>query len=472
MNIVITYSQQIAIVSLLSGVTLSALVAWWIHHSRCREKDLDYNAKEHKLNQKIVELEEECQLKDGAIEMRDEQIEKERINRASLQARCERIPELIERIKEQENTIRKLTQKQMELESDLTAQRVKAQEERYAYNKSLEILKQSRDDIKLQFNRLANSVFQEQSQRFRTQSSESIKEILEPLKQQVEQFRRRVDEVHNQESKDMASLRSQIDTLRTLNQAIEQEAKNLTNALKGDSKSRGIWGEMVLQRVLEVSGLKEGIEYEKEISIEIESKRYRVDIVIHLPNGRDIIIDSKTNLIDYEKYINSTDSTQASLHLANHIKALKTQIDSLSAKRYFSAFKSIDAVMLFVPIEGALSSAIAKDTTLYEYAYNKKIILVSPSSLLPALKSIESSWKIERQNKNAMVIAQKAGAMYDKFALFVEDMTKIGKQITTLQKSYDNAYSKLTSGRGNLIDRVEELKELGVNSTKEIPTSP
>ncbi len=471
MNIVITYSQQIAIVSLLSGAILSALIGWWIHHSRCREKDLDYNAKEHKLNQKIVELEEECQLKDGAIEMRDEQIEKERINRASLQARCERIPELIERIKEQENTIRKLTQKQMELESDLTAQRVKAQEERYAYNKSLEILKQSRDDIKLQFNRLANSVFQEQSQRFRTQSSESIKEILEPLKQQVEQFRRRVDEVHNQESKDMASLRSQIDTLRTLNQAIEQEAKNLTNALKGDSKSRGIWGEMVLQRVLEVSGLKEGIEYEKEISIEIESKRYRVDIVIHLPNGRDIIIDSKTNLIDYEKYINSTDSTQASLHLANHIKALKTQIDSLSAKRYFSAFKSIDAVMLFVPIEGALSSAIAKDTTLYEYAYNKKIILVSPSSLLPALKSIESSWKIERQNKNAMVIAQKAGAMYDKFALFVEDMTKIGKQITTLQKSYDNAYSKLTSGRGNLIDRVEELKELGVNSTKDIPTT-
>ena len=472
MNIVITYSQQIAIVSLLSGAILSALIGWWIHHSRCREKDLDYNAKEHKLNQKIVDLQEECQLKDGAIEMRDEQIEKERINRASLQARCERIPELIERIKEQENTIRKLTQKQMELESDLTAQRVKAQEERYAYNKSLEILKQSRDDIKLQFNRLANSVFQEQSQRFRTQSSESIKEILEPLKQQVEQFRRRVDEVHNQESKDMASLRSQIDTLRTLNQAIEQEAKNLTNALKGDSKSRGIWGEMVLQRVLEVSGLKEGIEYEKEISIEIESKRYRVDIVIHLPNGRDIIIDSKTNLIDYEKYINSTDSTQASLHLANHIKALKTQIDSLSAKRYFSAFKSIDAVMLFVPIEGALSSAIAKDSTLYEYAYNKKIILVSPSSLLPALKSIESSWKIERQNKNAMVIAQKAGAMYDKFALFVEDMTKIGKQITTLQKSYDNAYSKLTSGRGNLIDRVEELKELGVNSTKEIPTSP
>jgi len=266
-------------------------------------------------------------------------------------------------------------------------------------------------------------------------------------------------------------LQHEIGTLKTLNQQISQDAINLTKALKGENKKQGIWGEMVLTRILENSGLREGSEFQREVTCYTEeNKSFRPDVIVKLPNEKDIIIDAKTSLIAYERYINTQDPKAKAQQLKAHIDSIKNHINSLSEKNYenLKGLNTLDFIFMFMPIEGALATALEHNNTLYDYALNQKIILVSPTTLLVAMRTIENIWRQEKQNKNAKEIAKRAGAMYDKFVGFSEDMIKISKQLDTVQQSFLLAKTKLSHGKGNLVDQAQNLKELGAQSSKKL----
>ena len=286
------------------------------------------------------------------------------------------------------------------------------------------------------------------------------------------EFRERIDRVHTEETKEMATLMQEIRQLRELNHRISEDAVNLTRALRGESKTQGIWGEMVLERVLEASGLRKGEEYEREVSLQdTRGRRFRPDVVVHLPDHRDLIIDAKTSLVAYERYVNTDEEEERRRYARLHLDAVKRHIDRLAEKNYseLEGIETLDFVFMFLPIEGALMLALQEDPGLYDAAFLRHIVLVSPTTLLVALRAVENTWRRERQNHNAQEIARRAGALYDKFVSFAEELEKMGKQLDTVQKSYDMAWKKLIDGRGNIVRQVETLRELGAKTNKTLP---
>jgi len=348
------------------------------------------------------------------------------------------------------------------------------EQERKASDEKLRLLEDARKKMAVDFENLANKVLDTTSQKFTEQNKVSIGSVLTPLREQMESFRKRVDQIHQDETKDRGALTEQLRQLETLNQRINQEAANLTNALKGNKKTQGDWGEMILETVLNDSGLRKGIEFETQTGHKDEGNRlYKPDVIIHLPDNKDIIIDSKVSLVDYNTYMNAEDDRQCADALGAHIKAIRNHIDTLNEKDYSSlkGIRSLDVVIMFIPIEGASIAAFQGDDSLFRYALERKIAIVTPSTLLPTLRTIESIWRYERQNENARRIASKAAVIYDKFRGFLEDMERLGSQIQTTQKTYDGAMNKLTHGTGNLIRQTEQFREMGVKVKKEIPKS-
>jgi DNA recombination protein RmuC len=320
-----------------------------------------------------------------------------------------------------------------------------------------------KDQISLEFESISNRIYQESSQK----SSNQIREILTPFRENLDNFHRWIANYYENESKERFSLKREIESLKELNKKISQDAINLTNALKYDNKIQGSWGEMVLKRVLESSGLREGVEYisQKSFSSSDAKKRYIPDIIIKLPKNRDVIIDSKVSLKSYEAFVNAKGDIE------EFFDSISRHIDSLSKKEYqaISALNSLDFVLMFIPIEGAFSLLHTKGEKLIEDAYKKGVVIVSPTTLLSVLKVIENGWRFEYQNQNALIIAKRAKELYEKFVLFVEEMQKIDLSLTKAKNSYDEAFKKLSSGRGNLINRSKELKELGAfNSKKDL----
>jgi DNA recombination protein RmuC len=335
----------------------------------------------------------------------------------------------------------------------------------------LENIQNSKDQLKEQFENIANAVMERNN---RTSQSH-LKAILEPFRENIKEFNQKIENYYHDESKERFSLIKEIEKLQALNYKISQDAVNLTNALKGDNKIQGDWGEYILERVLENSGLKKGREYEvqKEYK-DIDGNRTRPDVIVHLPDKKDIIIDSKLSLNAYEKFHSSEDKFEKDQYLLKHIDSINRHIKELSRKRYedIPDINSLDFVLLFIPIEAAFLLAVEKDRGVYERAYSQNIILVSPSTLLAVLRTIQNSWRYEYQNKNAQLIAKKAGDMHDKFVSFVDEMLLVERSLQKAQTSYENAFKKLSSGKGNLISRSKQLKELdGVyhkKSTKEL----
>lgn len=364
-----------------------------------------------------------------------------------------------------------LQEKYHQLQTTNATLEVKIEEQnRYNQEKSL-LLESHKAELKEEFEKVANRVLQNNAQTFTSLSTQNLDKLINPLHQQLYEFKQQVADVYTKESQERAVLQHEIGTLKTLNQQISQDAINLTKALKGENKKQGIWGEMVLTRILENSGLREGSEFQREVTCYTEeNKSFRPDVIVKLPNDKDIIIDAKTSLIAYERYINTQDSKAKAEHLKAHIDSIKKHINSLSEKNYenLKGLNTLDFIFMFMPIEGALATALEHNTTLYDYALNKKIILVSPTTLLVAMRTIENIWRQEKQNKNAKDIAKRAGAMYDKFVGFSEDMVKISKQLDTVQQSFLSAKTKLSHGRGNLVDQAQNLKELGAQSSKKL----
>ena len=325
-----------------------------------------------------------------------------------------------------------------------------------------------------EFENLANKILEEKSSKFTEQNKENMKNILSPLQEKIQLFEKKVDDTHKESIDYHAALRQQIIGLSEMNAQMSKETLNLTKALKGDSKMQGNWGELVLERVLEKSGLEKDREYYVQQShTAVDGNRVFPDVVINLPDGKKMIVDSKVSLTAYEKYINEEDDSLKTSYLKEHVSSIKRHVEQLGEKNYHDLYEieSPDFVLLFIPIEPAFAMALNEDTTLYNKAFEKNIVIVTPSTLLATLRTIDSMWANQKQQENAMEIARQAGALYDKFQGFVEDLIKIGKKIDESKIEYGAAMNKLVEGKGNLITSVEKLKKMGAKAKKALPES-
>ena len=333
-------------------------------------------------------------------------------------------------------------------------------------------VEQLQEKFTKEFENLANKILEEKTNKFTEQNKENLKNILSPLQEKIQLFEKKIEDTHKESIDYHAALRQQILGLREMNAQMSKETLNLTKALKGDSKMQGNWGELILERVLEKSGLEKGREYEVQQSfITDEGNRVFPDVVINLPDGKKMIVDSKVTLTAYERYINEEDDDAKVQHLKEHVMALKRHVDQLSAKNYHDLYQieSPDFVLLFIPIESAFALALNEDTSLYNKAFEKNIVIVTPSTLLATLRTIDSMWANQKQQENAMEIARQAGGLYDKFQGFVDDLIKVGNKIKDSKTEYDNAMNKLVEGSGNLVTRVENLKKMGAKAKKSLP---
>ena len=323
-----------------------------------------------------------------------------------------------------------------------------------------------------EFENLANKILDEKATKFTNQNKENIKNILEPLEKKIQSFEKKVTDSDEKRAGFQSALKTQLENLKQMNQQMSKETINLTKALKGDSKSQGNWGELVLERVLEKSGLEKDREYFVQQSfVQDGGRRVLPDVVIHLPDNKKMIIDSKVSLTAYEQYINEEDENLRGTHLKEHLNSLKRHIEQLSAKKYEGLYEieSPDFVLLFVPIETAFSVATNEDSSIYNRAFEKNIVIVTPSTLLATLRTIDTMWTNEKQQRNAIEIARQAGALYDKFNGLLQDLIAVGKRIDDSKKEYSNAMNKLVEGRGNLIVSVEKLKKMGAKAKKALP---
>jgi DNA recombination protein RmuC len=323
-----------------------------------------------------------------------------------------------------------------------------------------------------EFENLANKILDEKTNKFTEQNKENMKNILSPLQDKIQLFEKKVEDTHKESIDYHAALRQQILGLSKMNEQMSKETLNLTKALKGDSKMQGNWGELVLERVLEKSGLEKGREYEVQQSFTTaEGNRVYPDVVINLPDGKKMIVDSKVTLTAYERYINEEDDDVKTQYLKEHVNAIKRHVDQLGEKNYQDLYQieSPDFVLLFIPMEPAFALALNEDTTLYNKAFEKNIVIVTPSTLLATLRTIDSMWANQKQQENALEIARQAGALYDKFEGFVSDLIKIGKRMDEAKSEYGNAMNKLVEGKGNLITSVEKLKKMGAKAKKALP---
>lgn len=406
---------------------------------------------------------------------------------AALRARTENeISNLEKQLDEKQNELDALLDKIDVKDKLLSAQNVKTTEkeaEVKALQEKLATLKEEVDKIgekyAAEFKNLANEILEDKSQRFTQRNKENLEALLKPLDENIKEFKKTVTEVYDKESKERFSLGNEVKKLADLNQQMSEEARNLTKALKGDSKTQGDWGEMILESILEKSGLRKDEEYfmQEELKDEegkplrssAENKKMRPDAVVKYPDNRTVIIDSKVSLNAFTRYMDAPDPEIRQKELNAHVAAIKNHIITLSAKGYDDYEQSLDFVMMFIPSEPAYIAAMQGDKDLWSFAYDKRILLMNPTNLITSLKLISDLWKREYQNRNALAIAERGALLYDKFAGFVDNMKDIGKKLNQATESYTAAFGQLATGRGNLMRQAEELRELGIKPRKSLP---
>ncbi len=359
-----------------------------------------------------------------------------------------------------------------ELRTNYAALQAQTRAERSSLEEKLQLLKQNREQLTGDFELLANKIFEEKTQTFSKNSQQLLDVTLSPLKNQLDEFRKRVDHVYTVESKERHVLQDQIKQLREESMRISEDANNLTRALKADNKSQGNWGELTLVRALEMCGLREPEEYETQTSYKADDNSRQIpDVVVHLPGGKDIIIDSKVSLVAYARYFEVESEEEKSQAIAQHLQSVRQHIKQLSDKSYqhLPGISTLDYVMLYIPIEGASAMALQGHRGLWEEAYSKNIVLVSPTNLLAILRSVETIWRHEKQNKNAEEIARQAGNLHDKFVGLIGSMESVGRNLDAANVAYEKAYSQLSTGKGNLVSRVHNLEKLGAKTKHTIP---
>ncbi|MGD9653684.1 MAG: DNA recombination protein RmuC [Sulfuricurvum sp.] len=360
------------------------------------------------------------------------------------------------------------------LERDYAILHTRHEESSRSFEEKIRLLDEAKAQMKVQFEQLAAQIFEQKAKTFDEAHTKGLDLLLKPFREQIAQFATQSKEQFIHDAKERQSIKDEILRLKTLNERLSQDAINLTQALKGENKTQGNWGEIVLERILEESGLREGHEYEVQSTLsDEEGKKFRPDVIVHLPQNKDIIIDSKVSLVAYDAFVRAENDEERTQALKQHLLSIHAHIKGLSGKRYeqLSGVRTLDFVLLFMPIEGAFLLALEQDNTFFKTAYEQNIVVVSPSTLLVTLRTIEHIWRSEYQERNAKAIAESAEALYEKLVAFVEDMEKIGEQIGRTQKSYEGAMNKLSTGKGNLIRRVESMRKLGLKPKKTLPSS-
>ena len=365
---------------------------------------------------------------------------------------------------QQESELRRLDRERAGLAAEL-------HEQQEHHQQRLEDLQGARDALRAQFAELAGKIFDEREQRFAETSQQRLGQLLDPLRERIQSFEKRVEESYQQEARERFSLGKELERLQGLNQRLSEEATHLTQALKGQ-KTQGNWGELVLERVLEHAGLQKGREYHTQVSLKsAEGERFQPDVLIQLPGEKQVVVDAKVSLTAYQQCVAATDDVQRQAALKQHVLSLRSHLKGLSLKDYqqLDGLHSLDFVLLFVPIEAAFAAALQADPGLFQEAFDQHIVIVSPTTLLATLRVIDSLWRQERQSQNAREIAERAGALYDKFVAFIADLDEVGMRLQQLDKAYAGARNKLVEGRGNLISRSENLKLLGARASKSLP---
>ncbi len=399
---------------------------------------------------------------------------------------------LIDQANEQEVALKVAIEKQSRYESDIAGLREELRLEREKAERSSNLLsaksqelvgmheklteqkkeiESMHEKLQIQFKNLANEILDEKTKKFTDQNKTNLSDILNPLKEKIAEFEKKVEQTNNESIARNSALKEQIVSLKELNIQITKEAENLTKALKGESKTQGNWGEFMLETILEKSGLVKGEQYQMQVSKTADDgRRLQPDVIINLPEDKHIIIDSKVSLNAYERYVSSEDDAERIVEIKNHLLSIRSHIKGLSEKNYQSLYElgSLDFVLLFMPIEPAFSLAVQNDAQLFTDAYDKNIVIVSPSTLIATLRTIASIWRQENQNRNALEIARQGGQLYDKFTAFCEDLIKIGENLNTTKKNYDQAMNKLSAGKGNLVSRADKLRELGAKTSKTV----
>lgn len=373
-----------------------------------------------------------------------------------------------------ENELSELRGKYTTTLTDLSELKTRLEETRSAGDEKLQLLEQSELRLTEQFENLAMRIFSNNSKQLEEKQSQSLHHLLSPLKDQLDNFKKQVQDSFGQEAKERHTLTSEIQNLQQLNLQMTKEAVNLTNALKGNNKTQGNWGEIILSRILDSSGLREGHEYETQVSLPNEfGKKQQPDVIVHLPHGKDVIIDAKVTLVAYERYFNSDDGKEKDIAIREHLNSIKQHMKNLGEKNYhqLASVKSLDYILMFIPIEPAFLTAMNHDPSLMDESLKRNIIIVSPTTLLVALRTINNLWRHEYQNRHAQAIAEKAAKLYDKMRGFIEDMEYLGTHIKRSQKSYEDAMNKLATGRGNAIGQIEQFRELGITIKKQISPS-
>lgn len=360
---------------------------------------------------------------------------------------------------------------QRRLEAQAARLEAELREQQESHQQRLEDLQEARDTLRAQFAEMATKIFDEREQRFTQTSQQHLGQLLDPLKERIQAFEKRVEESYQQEARERFSLGKELERLQQLNLRLSDEATNLTQALKGQ-KTQGNWGELILERVLEHAGLEKGREYQTQVSLKsADGERYQPDVLIMLPGNKQVVVDAKVSLTAYQQFVADTDAERAQAALKQHVQSLRSHVKGLSSKDYnrLDGLHSLDFVLLFVPIEAAFSAALQAEPNLFQEAFDRQIVIVSPTTLLATLRVIDSLWKQERQSQNAREIAERAGWLYDKFVLFIQDLDELGSRLQQVDKAYAAARNKLCEGRGNLVSRSEQLKLLGARASKSLP---
>lgn len=386
--------------------------------------------------------------------------------------RAEQLEQLRVLQKEQQVTYEALQARHSETQSELASLKSRLETERESNAEKLALLDSAKQTLTQEFKVLSNEILEQKQQQMGQQSKETISGLVQPIQTSLDQFKQRIEAVHKEDLEGRASLTEQLKHLKELNQTMSLEAQNLTKALKGDQKIQGNWGEFILRKLLESTGLREGIEFETEKSFHQEGgKRLRPDVIINLPDSKHVIIDSKVSLVSYESALNSETEREKTQHIKNHIQSISKHIQALSDKRYdhLELLNAPDFVLMFIPIEGAYLMAIEQNPAIFENAFDKKVAVVTPTTLFTTLKTIEQLWRYERQSEHTVKLIKRAAEVHDKFVGFVDTFEKIGKQLGTAQGSFDQARRQMLQGNGNLVRQAEMLKELAGKTKKEIP---
>ena len=403
---------------------------------------------------------------------RSQQLKLEELSsREKLLAKEDELARAIESLHNSDNQNASFRQELQTLRESKARLETSLELERIQHDEKLTLLNESKEQLTVAFKNIANEIFDDKSKKLVDNNKESLATVLNPLQDKIRQFEKRVEDTYDKESKERFSLAREIKQLQEMNTQISEDAVNLTNALKGDNKAQGNWGEMILETLLENSGLVKGREYEVQVSLKsAEGGKFQPDVIVHLPESRDIIIDSKVSLKAWDAYCSADDVDEKAGFLNQHVQSVRSHVKGLSGKDYqnLAGISTLDYVFLFMPIDAAYSVAIQNDPGLSQYAFEKNIVFVSPTMLLTTLKLAQNLWRLDQQNRNAVEIADKAGALYDKFVNFVGDLEDVGVRIDSSKKSYENAHKKLRSGTGNLIRRVEDLKTLGAKTSKKL----